>query len=71
MTKADATTTGNRRDRTKGGIKEMKRIERLIHGLEDCGFTREEAIMLVETMRHHMLREVTIKKMMEKVQRTQ
>jgi len=49
----------------------MKRIDRLIHGLEDCGFTREEAIRLVETVRHHMLREVTAKKMMEKVQRTQ
>jgi len=49
----------------------MKRIDRLIHGLEDCGFTREEAIRLVETVRLHMLREVTAKKMMEKVQRTQ
>jgi len=49
----------------------MKRIDRLIHGLEDCGFTREEAITLVEVMQHHMLREVTTKKMMEKVQRMQ
>jgi len=49
----------------------MKRIDRLIHGLEDCGFSHEEAVMLVEVMQHHLLREVTTKKIMEKVQRIQ
>ena len=49
--------------------KEMNRKDRLIHGLEDCGFTHEEAVRLVEVMQHHMLREVTVKKMIEEVQR--
>jgi len=49
----------------------MKRIDRLIHGLEDCGFTHEEAVRLVEVKQRHMLREVVTKKVIEKVRKMQ
>ena len=49
----------------------MSRIERLIHGLEDCGLTHEEAVRLVEVMQHHMIREVVARKMEEKVRKAQ
>ena len=47
----------------------MNRTERLIHGLEDCGVTHEEAAILVKMMRHHMIREIVVRKMEKKVRK--
>ncbi|UYL65058.1 MAG: hypothetical protein QIT46_gp06 [Methanophagales virus PBV305] len=48
----------------------MNRIEKLIYGLEDCGFTHEEAVTLAKVIQHPAVIEIVMKKM-EKEQKAQ